>query len=242
MSGEEASIELSVIVPVHNEERTIERLVEDLGRVVVPEVDEIEVLVVDDASSDGTAGLLAALGEQRPWLHVERLDQNIGHGPAVRRGLDAARGEWLFGLDSDAQFVVDDFQLLWERRREVDLVLGVREHRHDPRHRLLLSRTVAWTSSALAGRRVRDANTPFRLLRRAAWEDLAPLLDPLTLAPNVLVTVGAVRRGWRVAEVPVRHLPREGGPSTLRSLRLLSFSLRGLRQLLGFRRRLRRRG
>jgi hypothetical protein len=88
---------------------------------------------------------------------------------------------------------------------------------------------------------VQDANTPFRLVRREAWDDLRPLVDPIALAPNILIAVGAIVRGWRIVEVPVTHLPREGGTSTLRALRLLRFSLRGLVQLLAFRRRVRRR-
>ncbi len=242
MSGGSPSIELSVVVPVHDEERTIAALVEDLERDVVPGVAGAEVIVVDDASTDATPGILAALREGRPWLRVERLEPNVGHGRAVRHGLELARGEWIFGLDSDGQFVVADFALLWREREEGDLVLGVRERRHDPRHRLILSRTVAVVSSLLAGSRIRDANTPFRLLRRRAWDDLRPTLDPAALAPNVLVTVGAGLRGWPVVEVPVTHLARAGGPSTLRSLRLLRFSLRGLGQLLAYRRRVGRSG
>jgi glycosyltransferase involved in cell wall biosynthesis len=228
---------LSVVVPVHDEERTIAALVEDLERDVVPVVGGAEVIVVDDASTDATPAILAELRERRPWLRVERLEPNVGHGRAVRHGLELARGEWVFGLDSDGQFVVSEFARLWDRREEADLVLGIRERRHDPRHRLVLSRLVATVSSLLAGRRIRDANTPFRLLRRRAWDDLRPTLDPAALAPNVLVTVGAGLRGWRVAEIPVTHLAREGGTSTLRSLRLLRFSLRGLWQLVAYRRR-----
>lgn len=240
MSGGSPSIELSVVVPVHDEERTIALVVEDLEREVVPAVASAEVIVVDDASTDGTPEILSGLREDRPWLRVERLEANVGHGRAVRHGLELARGEWILGLDSDGQFVVADFALLWGRRDDGDLVLGVRERRHDPGHRLVLSRAVAVVSSLLAGHRIRDANTPFRLLRRIAWEDLGPILDPLALAPNILVTVGAGLRGWRIIEVPVTHLAREGGGSRLRSVRLLVFSLRGLGQLLGYRVRVRR--
>lgn len=227
-------------MPVHDEERTIAALVEDLEHEVVALVPGTQVIVVDDASVDGTPQLLGQLRQARPWLQVERLAANVGHGRAVRHGLNLSRGDWIFGIDSDGQFVVADFALLWARRGEADLVLGVRERRHDPRHRLVLSRLVAAASSLLAGRRIKDANTPFRLLRRDAWEDLSRTLDEAALAPNVLMTVGAGLRGWRILEVPVRHLARRGAPSTLRALRLVRFSLRGLAQLLVYRRRVRR--
>lgn len=224
---------------MHDEERTIGDLVRDLEQDVLAVVPSAQVIVVDDASTDGTPQLLADLRQSRAWLHVERLDANVGHGRAVRHGLDLSSGDWILGIDSDGQFVVADFALLWARRGEADLVLGVRKRRHDPLHRLVLSRLVARVSSLLARRRLRDANTPFRLLRRDAWEDLSPALQASALAPNVLMTVGAGLRGWRVLEVPVRHLPRSGTPSTLRALRLVRFSLRGLAQLIAYRRRVR---
>jgi dolichol-phosphate mannosyltransferase len=231
-------MDLSVVMPVYNEAAVIETLVEDLERELLPLVEELEVIVVDDASTDDTPSILGRLARDRPWLNVHRAEQNAGHGPSVIRGLGLARAEWVFQIDSDGQFVVGEFPLLWSRRHECDLALGVRARRHDPVHRLLLSRAVRFATSLLAGRRVRDANTPFRLLRRAVWADLEAFMGPTTLAPNVFVTLGAAVRGWRIAEIPVSHLPRERGTSSLRALRLVRFSLRGLGQLVAFRYRL----
>jgi dolichol-phosphate mannosyltransferase len=227
--------ELSVVVPVHNEAGAIEQLVSDLGRHVVDVIPQTEVIVVDDASTDETSDILARLAGTRPWLHVHRSPQNAGHGPSVSRGLRLARGEWIFQTDSDGQFVVAEFQRLWEQRARFDLVLGVRVERRDPLHRLALTRAVRGVVSLLVGRRLRDPNVPFRLMRSSLWEDLAPLIGPETLAPSIHVVVGAVARGWRIEEVPVTHLPRVRGTSSLRHLRLLRFSLRGLLQLARFR-------
>jgi glycosyltransferase involved in cell wall biosynthesis len=233
-------IDLSVVVPVYNEAGSIEALVRDFERELVPRFERLEVIVVDDASTDETPQILERLAHERPWLDVRRAEQNAGHGAAVMRGLRAARAEWIFQIDSDGQFVVAEFPLLWERRDECDLALGVRADRHDPLHRLALTRVVRLATSLLAGRRIRDVNTPFRLLRRSVWTDLEGLIGPDTLAPNILVTLGASVRGRRVVNVPVTHLARERGTSTLKALRLIRFSLRGLGQLLAFRYRLAR--
>jgi len=171
-------------------------------------------------------------------LHVEHAFVNAGHGPSVVRGLRQARGDWIFQLDSDGQFEIDDFWKLWEARGQADLVLGVRSDRRDPLHRLLLSRVVSFAVSLLASRRLRDPNVPFRLIRRELWDDLEPLLPSPTLAPSILVALGAVVRGWRVVEFSVRHLPSTRPVSSIRSFRLVSFSLRGLRELIAFRRQL----
>jgi dolichol-phosphate mannosyltransferase len=231
----EAIVTLSVVVPVYNEEGSIEALVQDLERDVVAAVEGVEVIVVDDASTDGTPALLDRLAEGRPWLDVRHAEQNAGHGAAVLRGLALARGEWIFQIDSDGQFRVDEFPRLWERRSECDLALGVRANRHDPRHRLVLTRAVRLAVTLLAGRPIRDVNTPFRLLRRELWNTLSGSIPSDTLAPNIFVTVGASVRGARIVDVPVTHLAREQGTSTLRTMRLIRFSLRGLRQLVAFR-------
>jgi glycosyltransferase involved in cell wall biosynthesis len=229
---------LSIVMPVYNEAEVIEQLVLDLERAVVSELPDVELILVDDCSTDGTGGILAGLERNRTWLTVERARANAGHGPSVLRGLRQARGDWIFQLDSDGQFDVADFWKLWALRTDADLVLGIRVVRQDPTHRLVLSRIIALTVSALTRRRLRDPNVPFRLIRRELWDDLEPLIGSLALAPSILVSVGAVRRTWRVVETPVTHMPRVGGPSSLRSLRLVTFSLRGLRELIAFHREL----
>ena len=225
---------LSIVMPVYNEDQVIESLVRELEVHVAERLPEVEVVVVDDCSTDATASILDRLAREREWLVVEHASRNAGHGPSVVRGLRMSRGEWIFQLDSDGQFEVADFWKLWEARTEADLVLGVRVDRSDPLHRLVLSRIIALAVSVLARRRLRDPNVPFRLIRRELWEDLEPLLSPATLAPSILVALGGVARRWRVVEIPVRHLPRTSGTSTLRSLGLVWFSLRGLRELLAF--------
>jgi hypothetical protein len=98
----------------------------------------------------------------------------------------------------------------------------------------VLSRIVSAVVSLLARRRLRDPNVPFRLLRRSLWDDLSRLMPQDALAPSIFVALGAVIRGYRVVEEPVSHRPRTRGGSSLRSLRLLRFSLRGLVQLVAF--------
>jgi glycosyltransferase involved in cell wall biosynthesis len=226
---------LAVVIPVHDEEATIPDLIEELGRDVVAKHHSAVVIVVDDASTDSTPAILARRAAADPWLHVEHSERNRGHGPTVRRGLDLALADWIFELDSDGQFVVSEFWSLWERRTEADVVIGVRTERRDSLHRRLLSRGVALVTSVLAGRRLRDPNDPFRLLRREVWEDVRAFV-PEDVGPiHVLFSVGAVKRGWRVAEVPISHLPRPSGHSTLRAFRLARFCARGLWQLLTFR-------
>ena len=166
------AVKLSVVVPCFNEAKGIADLVVDLEQELIPLGEPFEVIVVDDCSTDDSPRLLDELAQGREWLHVHHAEQNAGHGPSVIRGLELARGRWIFQIDSDRQFVVAEFADLWERRHDADLVLGVREDRHDPLHRLVLTGAVRLVVSALALRRLRDPNVPFRIYRRELWEDL----------------------------------------------------------------------
>ena len=222
-------------MPAHNEAEGIEELLLDIERELAQRDHAAEVVIVDDASTDNTWEVLERIARTRRWLRVERAPRNAGHGPSVVRGLDLARGEWIFQLDSDQQFVVAELARLWEARNDADLVLGVRVDRSDPPHRILLSHAVRLVVSVLAGRTLRDPNVPFRLLRRELWHELRPLIGTGTLAPSILTAVGAAVAGRRIVEVPVTHLPRAHGTSSLRRWRLVRFSLRALWQLVGYR-------
>jgi glycosyltransferase involved in cell wall biosynthesis len=237
----ELSEKLSVVIPVWNEEHAIRQILDEVDREVAARFRDAEIIVVDDASTDRTSAILAEVAAANPRVSVWRIERNRGHGPSVLTGLAKASGDWIFQLDSDGQFVVSEFWELWRQRESGDLLLGTRHARHDPRHRLVLSRLVAFAVSVLAGARIRDANTPFRLMRRSLWDDLRPLIRADALAPSILLTVGASARSWRVLEVPVTHLARTRGVSSLRAWRLVRFSARGLGQLVAFRLALKRR-
>ena len=228
---------LSVVVPVYNERPVIELLLADV-KALTDALPGAEIVVVDDASTDGTAAALDRARRDTPNLRVIRQRRNGGHGPAVIAAISASTGNWIFQIDSDGQFDVAQFWELWSRRHDADLVLGFRAERCDPRYRIALSGCVAAAVSLLAGRRVRDPNIPFRLYRRSLWDELEPLVPDDTLIPSIFVSLGALVRGRRIVEVSVRHRPRPHGRSTLHRGTLVRFCLRALRELIAFRIRL----
>jgi dolichol-phosphate mannosyltransferase len=232
---------LSVVLPAHNEVDGIRDVLERLHDEVTArfEPGEVEIVVVDDASTDATAEVLDGLTGELPELAVVRQPANLGHGPTLVRAIDESRAPWIFHVDSDGQFDPADFSRLWAARDGSELVLGVRSHRQDPRHRLVLSRLVAHLVGRLAGHPVRDANTPFKLFRRSLWDEVRPLMPADPFAPSVLLVLGAHRLGRSVFEVPVGHLPRPHGTSHLRPVRLGRGVLAALGDTVRFQRRLR---
>ena len=225
---------LSVVMPVYNEEAVIDEVLADLTREVLDRVPGSELVVVNDCSTDQTATALAAAVSSDSRIRVLTNPENAGHGVSVRRGFVAARGEWIFQIDSDGQVDLAQFDELWQQREGSDLLIGVRAVRHDPRHRLVLTAMTRVIVSILARRWLRDANVPFKLVRSNLVRHLSPYMPPDAFAPSILLALGAARSGSRITEMEIRHLPRLHGQSTLRVWRLARACLRSGWQTLVF--------
>jgi glycosyltransferase involved in cell wall biosynthesis len=231
------SVPLSVIMPAYNEEGAIEDAVGDVREHVFAAVPEAELVVVDDGSRDRTGAILDGLAAHEPRLRVIHKP-NGGHGPALRTGLDAASGEYVFLVDSDRQVPLSAFPALWEAAKGRDGAFGVRKTRNDARIRLALTAVVRTALRPLLGVRIYDANVPFKIVRRVVWEEAKGLIPADTLAPSLFLAVYMARRGCDVAQVEVPHKDRETGTVSIRRWKLLKFCARAFRQLLAFRARL----
>lgn len=207
-------LDVSVVMPVHNEAPVLVGVIEGLVGSVLDGPLDCELVIVDDHSTDGSPHLLAVAAQRDTRIRVLRNLNQVGHGASVRRGIDESTGRWLLLIDSDGQLDPADFGLLWDRADTHDLVLGVRRGRNDPTHRIMLTRATQAVASMCAGRLVPDPNTPFRLVRRTLFEQLS--VPAKAFAPAVLVTVGAYRSRARVAPIPVTHVGRPFGRSSLR--------------------------
>ncbi len=229
---------LTVVMPAYNEAGAIADAADEVRDWVLDRVPGSELVVVNDGSRDGTGAILDRLAAADPRIRVIHRP-NGGHGPALRTGLDAAQGERLLLIDSDRQIPLSGVAPLWEAVSSgQDAAFGVRAERHDPTLRLVLTRVIRRTLPLFFGIRLRDANVPFKLLRRGLWNDARPLIPPDTLAPSLFLAVFAKVRDYHVAEIVIPHRERQTGVVSIRRWRLLKFCARAFRQLLTFRRRL----
>ena len=236
--GTARAVALSVVMPAYNEKGAIEEAVNEVRHAVLDAVPGSELVVVDDGSRDGTGAILDRLAAEEPRLQVVH-QANGGHGAALRAGLDRARGDWLFLIDSDRQIPISAFDDLWQAARGRDGAFGVRAVRHDPGIRLALTALVRRAVAILFGAAIRDANIPFKVIRRSVWLQARDLIPEGTLAPSLFLAIFARTRGFDVAERVVPHLERRTGVVSIRRVKLLKFCAKGFRQLLAFRRRLR---
>lgn len=231
-------MQLTVVMPAYNEADNIRAAVADVAAHVFQAVPDAELLVVDDGSRDATPEVLAELAAQDPRLRVLR-QPNGGHGEALRNGIEAAEGEHLLLLDSDRQIALDRFPAHWARLGEVDAIIGMRVVRHDPAHRLMLTRAMRALFRAGFGTVPQDANIPYKLFPRSAWREARATIPPGCLIPSALMGLWLMRSGLRVEEVEIEHRPRAAGETVLKPWRLAKFCWRALGDVRRFRRAVR---
>ncbi len=225
---------LCLLMPVFNEAVRMEGVCRDWLKAAESLGVSATLLIVDDGSTDGTASLLDRLAREDSRLQVIH-QRNAGHGAAIRTGYVAALAtgfEWIFQTDSDGQFSAGDLASLWRQRAASPFLLGCRAHRHDPVHRLLISRTCRWLLQLLFGVSLLDPNVPYRLMRKDCLARLLPQVPPKAFAPNIFLSLLAAKEKQPLLNLPVTHHP---GKSTLVSFRLLKACAISAKQIAVFR-------
>ena len=218
-------VTLSFVLPFWNEVEGAERTVEVLldaareltGRGVA---DTVEIVVVDDGSTDGTAALLDALAQQHPAVRVEHHETNRGLGAALRTGFSAAPTEWIFYTDADLPVdpLVAARALRAASLHDVDIVSCYRLDRTgEGVRRELLSSGYNTAVRAITGLSVRDVNFAAKLVRRRAVADHLPTSDSLFFDAELLAR--AMAAGATMHQIGVDYFPRTVGSSTASSLR-----------------------
>jgi glycosyltransferase involved in cell wall biosynthesis len=200
---------ISVVVPVHDEERTVALLYDELASALDPLGQKWEAVFVDDGSRDGSFAALTRLHAQAPNVRVVRLRRNFGKAAALVAGFDQARGETIVTIDADLQDDPAELPRLLAKLDEgFDLVSGWKTRRQDPWSRRILSRLFNAVTSWMSGVRMHDMNCGLKAYRAEVAHGLR-LYGEL----HRFIPVLAHHRGYRIAELPVNHRPREHGHS-----------------------------
>ncbi len=200
---------LSVVVPVFNEEESLPELYRELDQVRTEHGYRMEILFVDDGSTDCTWQLIQHLARHDPTVRGLRLRRNFGKAAALRAGFDHAQGELVLTMDGDLQDDPAEIPRFLEAIASgYDVVSGWKQVRRDPWHKVWPSRVFNWMVSRLTGVRLHDHNCGMKCYRREVLEEIH-LYGEL----HRFVPVLAHARGFRVGEIPIRHRPRRYGKS-----------------------------
>ena len=200
---------ISVVVPVHEEERTVALLFDELEAALDPLGEPWEAVFVDDGSTDGSFAALTRLHNLHDNVRVVRLRRNFGKAAALAAGFANAQGDVVVTIDADLQDDPAEIPRLLAKLEEgFDLVSGWKAHRRDPITRRALSRIFNWVTGRVSGLRLHDLNCGLKAYRAEVVEGLR-LYGEL----HRFIPVLAHYRGHRIAELPVNHRPREHGRS-----------------------------
>ena len=200
---------LSAVIPVLNEAESLAALYGELCEVAREHGYDLEIVFVDDGSTDGSWQEIERLAAADARVRGLRFRRNFGKAAALSAGFDAARGELVVTLDADLQDDPREIpKFLAEIDKGFDCVSGWKQVRYDPWHKVVPSRVFNGLVSLLTGVKLHDHNCGFKCYRREIFNEVR-LYGEL----HRFVPVLAAARGWKVGEIIVNHRPRKFGQS-----------------------------
>lgn len=224
---------LSFVIPAYNEEPNVAEALRRASAVCQTLNLEYEIILVNDGSRDHTGEIAQSMRGEIPNLRVVENDPNRGYGGALKAGFYAAVQDWVAFAPSDNQFDFNQVRDLMAQAPKADIITGYRANDADPFTRRVNRWGWNWLVRILFGRMTRDIDCGFKLFRREILQHVTLLSDGAMVDTELLA--GARARGYRVVEVPLKHLPRTAGSPTGANARVI---LRAFRDLVRFRFRL----
>lgn len=204
---------ISIFFPCYNDAGTISAMVIRAIQSVREITDDYEVIVVNDASPDDSLKILNELEcILPPTFRLVLHDRNKGYGGVIRSGIAAARKDWVFYTDGDAQYDVRELKLLSDKiSDDVDFINGYKIKRRDPFHRIVIGMLYQYFIKLVFDLKIRDVDCDFRLMRREIFDVIQ--LESDTGAITFELVKKAQDAGYRFVEVPVHHFYRQYGES-----------------------------
>jgi dolichol-phosphate mannosyltransferase len=234
--------ELSIVIPSFNEAAHIHKVLDDWIGVCQRLGIDFEITIYDGGSTDSTLDIVRGAMQSNDPGRVElEVLPGLPHGPSILRGYRESSADWVFQMDSDDAFGTTAFEELWRRRDEFDLLLGCRTGRRSNWSRRVVTRCGRLVIRTLFNSKVNDANTPYRLMRRSAIEDLLRILPDNAVVPNVLLSGLAGTAKLRLYQIDVEDTGAPVGTARLASFRLVRVAWESFTQVITVRWNARRR-
>ena len=200
---------LSIVIPVLNEEESLRELHSQIIESCQSNAINVELIFVDDGSTDGSWKIISELAETDPRVFGIRFRRNFGKAAALTAGMNAVRGDFIMMMDADLQDDPAEIpNFLAKIDDGFDVVNGWKERRLDPWHKVYPSKVFNWMVGALTGLHLHDHNCGIKMFRREVVGEIR-----LYGEMHRFIAVLAHARGFKVSEVPVHHRPRQFGYS-----------------------------
>lgn len=215
-----SNFSISAILPAHNEAENIKTTVENCVSYLEKNTSDYEVVVVNDGSSDNTKQIVDKLSSTNSKVFLVNHKINKGYGSALRSGFDEAKKEFIFFMDSDGQFDVQDLDRLLPLASGENVVLGYREDRADSFMRSLNAWMYAMYIYLMFGLNVKDMDCAFKIFPTKAYQNIKPIKAGGALFTAEFL-IKLKRAGFNFKEVPVRHFPRQFGTQSGANIKVI---------------------
>ncbi len=203
-----ADIDISLVIPVYNEEDSLALLQNEITRVMKKLSLKYEVIYVDDGSTDSSLNVLKKISKEYPDVRIISFMKNYGQSVAFYSGFRQSRGKWIATLDADMQNPPSEIVKLLEFRDDADFITGVRKKRKDGFVRKLSSKIARASRYIVLGDITQDVGCSLRLFKRK-------IIESISFFKNFhrFFTLLVRDAGFKVKEVEVAHMPRYAGKS-----------------------------
>jgi len=221
MSETGSEKDLSVVIPVYNEEDNIPILVEQLGDTLRKTGKSFEVVLVDDGSTDKSFEIMQQLRQENDFLHLVKFKANCGQTAAFDAGMRAALGDIVITLDADLQYDPKDILVVLEHHEPDLVVCGRRAKRQDSFVKKISSRIANWVRNKLTHESIQDTGCSLKVFPRECVKRFKLFEGMHRFFPTL-----ARLNGYRIKEVDVQHFPRKHGESKYTTLNRVFVSFR----------------
>jgi glycosyltransferase involved in cell wall biosynthesis len=214
---------LSVFLPVYNEKDNIESVVSATKKVLEGVAREWELILIDDGSKDGSAGILKTLSASDKRIRVFSHGSNQGYGATIKTGLYESKYPWIAFMDSDGQFDFSEITGFIEKQKETnaDLIIGYYKKRQVSAFKKITSKLWELTVFILFGLKVRDIDCGFKLISKKVIDTISPLESTRGAFISSELLIKAKKAGFQITEIPVTHYPRLKGTGTGRNINVI---------------------
>lgn len=227
-------MKLYIVMPAYNEQENIENVVSQWHPVVEKIGIESRLVVFDDGSKDDTFKVMQSLVSKYPQFEP-RTKKNSGHGGtclALYKYAIEQNADYIFQTDSDGQTDPNEFWQFWNEREKYDIGIGVRNAREDGSSRILVTRVLRFVIQLTFRLDIKDANTPFRLMKRENLIEYLRLIPDNFFLSNVLISVIAKKKKENFLWLPITFKPRQGGVNSINFKRICKIGLQAVKDFI----------
>lgn len=225
-------LQLSIILPIHNEKDTIESVLTEWKEILDSVLESYEFILCEDGSTDGTKDLLPKLAKKYP-IQINSQTDRRGYGRAVIDGITSAKSMYILCIDSDGQCDPKDFINFWQNRDKSDVLIGWRTSRQDTAARKLFSSSFKIAFKLLFPSSIHDPSAPYVLFKK---KNIIPFITYLHFL-NEGFWWGFVgtchKKHLSISELPIHHRKRlKGNTQVYKPAKITGIALRNLQGLI----------